>query len=116
MSNNASEGRACDIAVIGGGAAGIMAAIRAAELGKSVILIERNEALGKKILITGKGRCNLTNIAPVETYIEKFGRQGQFLRSAFSSFFSQDLIEFFHTAGLEVKTERQGRVFPVPDI
>jgi predicted flavoprotein YhiN len=98
-----------DVAVVGGGAAGAMAAIRAGQLGKSVVLLERNDALGKKILITGKGRCNVTNSAPIETFIEKFGRSGKFLRSALYSFFNEDVIEFFRSNGLEMKTERQGR-------
>lgn len=105
----------CDIAVIGGGAAGMMAAIRAAELGKDVTLIERNDSVGKKMLITGKGRCNVTNSAPVEAFIAKFGRQGQFFRTAFFKFFNEDLTEFFKARGLELKTERQGRVFPATD-
>lgn len=104
-----------DIAVIGGGAAGSLAAIRSGELNKRVILIERNDSIGKKILITGKGRCNITNIAPIETFIDKFGGSGKFLRTAFFRFFSVDLIEFFKSHDLDMKTERQGRVFPVTD-
>lgn len=104
-----------DIAVLGAGAAGTMAAIRAAELGKKVVLVERNVSIGKKILITGKGRCNITNSAPIEVFIKKFGPRGQFLRTAFYRFFSTDLIEFFRSRGLEMKTERQGRVFPITD-
>ena len=72
-----------DIAVVGGGPAGVMAAIRAAELGKDVILIERNNAIGKKILLTGKGRCNVTNAAPIDEFIEKFQKAGLFLRPPF---------------------------------
>lgn len=104
-----------DIAVLGGGAAGSMAAICAGALKKRIALIERNDSIGKKILITGKGRCNITNIAPIETFIEKFGRNGKFLRTAFFNFFNTDLVEFFRLNGLEMKTERQGRVFPVTD-
>ncbi len=104
-----------DIAIVGGGAAGIMAAIRAAELGKDVALLERNETLGRKILITGKGRCNITNSAPLDVFIKKFGKQGPFLRTAFYKFFNEDLIAFFGARGLELKTERQGRVFPATD-
>lgn len=104
-----------DIAVVGGGAAGAMAAIRAAQLGKRVVLIERNDSIGKKVLMTGRGRCNLTNTASVEDFIKSFGRRGEFLRSAFFAFFNEDLIEFFRSAGLETKIERQGRVFPVTD-
>ncbi len=104
-----------EIAVVGGGPAGIMAAIRAAELGKDVVLIERNRSLGRKILITGKGRCNLTNSCDMDSFMGKFGRNGQFLRSAFYAFFNEDLMEFFRKNGLGVKVERQGRVFPSDD-
>lgn len=104
-----------DIAVIGGGPAGIMAAIRAGQLKKNVVLIERNDSLGKKILLSGKGRCNVTNIAPIEKFVEKFGETGQFLKPALYGFFNQDLIDFFESRGLRLKTERQGRVFPVTD-
>ncbi len=107
--------RVYDIAVVGAGPAGIMAAIRAAELEKNVVLVERNSFLAKKILITGRGRCNLTNIAPLDTFIGKFGKQGAFLRSAFFAFFNQDLIDFFESKNLKLKIERQGRVFPVSD-
>ncbi|MCK4909802.1 MAG: NAD(P)/FAD-dependent oxidoreductase [Planctomycetes bacterium] len=104
-----------DLAVVGAGPAGIMAAIRAGQLKKNVVLIERNNSIGKKILISGRGRCNLTNIASLDVFIEKFGRQGNFLRSAFFTFFNHDLIDFFKDRGLELKSERQGRVFPVTD-
>jgi len=104
-----------DIAVVGGGAAGMMAAVRAGALAKKVVLIERNEALGRKVLVTGKGRCNITNTAPIETFMEKFGKQGKFLRTAFSRFSNEDLMDFFAALGLELKTERQGRVFPKSD-
>ena len=104
-----------DIAVIGGGPAGIMAAICANTLKKNVALIEKNNSIGKKILLTGKKRCNLTNIATLNAFIEVFGPQGKFLRSAFTEFFNSDLINFFKTRGLPLKTERQGRVFPVTD-
>ena len=107
--------RSFDIAVIGGGAAGSMAAIRAAEFGKGVALVERNESIGRKLLLTGKGRCNLTNNAEIDAFIGKFGKQGQFLRSAFFIFSNEDLIAFFRSAGLETKVERQARVFPSDD-
>jgi len=103
-----------DIAVIGAGAAGSMAAIRAGR-DKKVILLEKNEIIGKKILMTGKGRCNLTNSGKLDTFIEKFGRPGQFLRSAFYAFSNEDLMDFFRSNGLELKSERQGRVFPATD-
>lgn len=104
-----------DIAVIGAGAAGSMAAIRAGQLKKRVVLIERNDAIGKKILLTGKGRCNITNTAPMATFIGKFGKRGEFYRTAFHIFSNEHLIEFLEAGGLKVKTERQGRVFPVSD-
>ena len=104
-----------DIVVVGAGPAGTMAAIRAGQLSRNVLLIEKNSAIGRKILLTGKGRCNLTNMASLDTFIKKFGRQGQFLRQAFSSFFNQELIDFFKAKGLDSKVERQNRVFPVTD-
>jgi len=104
-----------DIAVIGAGAAGSMTAILAGKSNKKVVLIEKNKLLGKKILITGKGRCNLTNTASLDTFIEVFGKSGSFLRSAFFKFFNQDLIDFFESNGLKLKVERQGRVFPDTD-
>lgn len=104
-----------DIAVIGAGAAGSMAAIRAGQLDKRVALLERNEAIGKKMLMTGKGRCNITNSGKLDTFIEKFGRPGQFLRNAFYAFSNEDVMDFFRSNGLELKSERQGRVFPVTD-
>ncbi len=102
-----------DIAVIGAGAAGSMAAIRAGQSGKRVVLLEKNEMIGKKILMTGRGRCNLTNSGKLDTFIEKFGRPGQFLRNAFYAFSNEDLMDFFKLKGLELKSERQGRVFPL---
>ena len=104
-----------DIAVVGAGPAGIMAAIRAGQLGRKVALIERNAGLGAKLMITGKGRCNITNSADLDAFIKKFGKKGEFLRTAFFDFSNQDLIEFFKARGLELKTERQGRVFPETD-
>lgn len=104
-----------DIAVAGAGPAGVMAAIRAARHNKTVALLERNSTIGKKILLSGRGRCNVTNIASLGDFIAKFGRQGEFLRTAFSKFFNQELIDFFKAKGLALKTERQGRVFPVTD-
>ncbi|MCX5665919.1 MAG: NAD(P)/FAD-dependent oxidoreductase [Candidatus Omnitrophica bacterium] len=105
-----------DIAVIGAGAAGSMAAIRAGQSGKKVTLLERNEILGRKILMTGRGRCNITNSGKLDTFIEKFGkRPGQFLRNAFYKFSNEDVMDFFRSKGLELKSERQGRVFPLSD-
>ncbi|MDP3791675.1 MAG: NAD(P)/FAD-dependent oxidoreductase [Candidatus Omnitrophota bacterium] len=104
-----------DIAVIGAGPAGMIAAIRAGQLNKRVVLLEKNDSVGRKILITGKGRCNLTNSGKQDIFIEKFGKTGQFLRTALSRFSNEDLMEFFKSRHLELKIERQGRVFPVTD-
>lgn len=104
-----------DIAVVGAGPAGIMAAIQAAGSGRRVVLLEKNETIGKKLLITGKGRCNITNSCDPEGFVKKFGDSGKSLRNAFYAFSSDDLVDFFGKAGVELKTERQGRVFPVTD-
>ncbi|MBE9468600.1 MAG: NAD(P)/FAD-dependent oxidoreductase [Bacteroidetes bacterium] len=101
-----------DIIVIGGGPAGLMAAGRAAELGAETILIEKNNRIGRKLSITGKGRCNITNSLELADFLKHFNNQGRFLRNSFSSFFSNDLIEFFNNLGLETVVERGGRVFP----
>ena len=104
-----------DVAVIGAGPAGMMAAIRASQLGRDVVLIERNKSIGKKLLLTGKTRCNITNSCSVDGFIEKFKKKGKFLTTAFFNFSNQDLTDFFQDQGLDLKTERQGRVFPVTD-
>ena len=104
-----------DIAVIGAGPSGIMAAIKASESGSKVAIIEKNDSIGKKLLMTGKGRCNITNSCDPEGFVKKFGECGQFLRNAFYAFSSDDLVDFFGKAGVEMKTERQGRIFPVTD-
>ncbi len=103
------------IAVVGAGPAGMMAAIRAGQLGQAVLLIEKNSRPGKKLLLCGKGRCNLTNACGLEDFIERFSGNGQFLRDAFKKFFNQELIGFFEDNGLKLKVERQLRVFPVTD-
>ena len=95
----------CDVAVIGGGPAGMMAAIRAGGLKKEAWLLERGDSLGRKLLLSGKERCNVTNMAPLDDFMAKFGRQGDFLRTAFSRFFNQDLIDFFKVKGLELEIE-----------
>ncbi len=108
------------VVVIGGGAAGLMAAGQAAEKGAEVILLEKMKRPGRKICISGKGRCNLTNSASVPDFIEHFGGNGRFLRQAFSRFFAPELVEFFQEKGLGVSLERGGRYFPTsgkaPDI
>lgn len=103
------------VVVVGGGAAGMMAATAAAESGHTVSLYEKNEKLGKKLYITGKGRCNLTNNCDVETLLNAVCTNRRFLYSAFYGFSSQDTIAFFEQAGLRTKTERGNRVFPLSD-
>jgi hypothetical protein len=104
-----------DIAVIGAGPAGCMAAIRGAQLGNKVILLERNKEIGHKLLLTGNGRCNLTNTASLKVFLEKFGKKGAFYRDAFTEFSNQDLMDFFKTNGLKLKVEEEGRVFPITE-
>ena len=104
-----------EIVVIGGGAAGLMAAIAAAERGSQVRLIEPNERLGKKINITGKGRCNVTNDTDLEGLLAHIPRNGRFLYSALSRFGSRDTMAFFERCGVPLKVERGDRVFPVSD-
>lgn len=103
------------IIVIGGGAAGAMAAIAAAEQGAKVLLLEKNEKLGKKIYITGKGRCNLTNACDMEDLIKKIVTNPRFMYSALYSFTNEDAIRFFEESGVPVKIERGDRAFPVSD-
>ena len=104
-----------DLIVVGGGAAGMMAAISAAEQGAQVTLLEPNERLGKKLNITGKGRCNVTNNTDIEGLLANIPRNGKFLYSAFNHFNSADAIGFFEKLGVPLKTERGNRVFPVTD-
>lgn len=102
--------------MIGGGPAGMMAAGRAAELGRSVLLLEKNPAPGKKLLITGGGRCNVTNNKPeIRAMVSKYKGNDQFLFSAFSQFGVKEALEFFNKRGMETKEENEGRVFPVSD-
>ena len=103
------------IAVIGGGAAGMAAAIAAAKAGGKVTLYEKNEKLGKKIYITGKGRCNVTNDCDMEQLFESVVTNSRFLYSAFYGFTNQDMMYLLEQAGCKLKTERGGRVFPVSD-
>ena len=103
------------IIVVGGGAAGIMAAIRAAEGGASVILFEKMPQVGRKLGITGKGRCNLTNAADNAEIIKNIPGNGKFLFSALNNFSSADTVNFFENLGVATKIERGGRIFPVSD-
>lgn len=104
-----------DIIVVGGGAAGMMAAVSAAEYGHHVILIEKNEKLGKKIYITGKGRCNFTNACDINDFFSSVIRNPKFLYSSLYGFSNTDVMEFFEMHGMPVKVERGGRAFPVSD-
>ncbi|MBQ2695975.1 MAG: NAD(P)/FAD-dependent oxidoreductase [Clostridia bacterium] len=104
-----------DVLVIGGGAAGLMAAGTAAAYGAKVCLIEKNDKLGKKLFITGKGRCNVTNAAPISEFMSQIPGDGRFLYSAFSTFNNEDMRALLQQKGVETKVERGGRVFPVSD-
>lgn len=103
------------IVIIGGGAAGLMAAGIAGENGNEVILLEKNSRPARKVMITGKGRCNVTNNTSVEGLIKAVNKNGKFLYSAFSDFSADDTINFFESRGVELKTERGNRVFPCSD-
>ena len=92
-----------------------MAAIKAAQRGAQVTLVEKNPIPGKKLLLSGKGRCNLTNTAELGGFIEQIPDSGKFLYNVFSQFFSDDLIGFLNKFGLKTKVENNGRVFPVTD-
>jgi len=104
-----------NIVVVGGGPSGMMAAIRASQLSSTVTLIEKNSSLGKKLLLSGKGRCNLTNDCDLNSFLQRFSKGGEFLRDAFKKLFNQDLVSFFEKRGVKLKVERQQRVFPITD-
>jgi len=103
------------VAVVGGGAAGLIASYQAALNGGKVYLFERNPNLGRKILISGKGRCNLTNIKDLNDFIAHYPTNGKFLYSSLVAFSNKDLISFFENLGVKTKVERGGRVFPKSD-
>ena len=103
------------VVVIGAGASGMMAAGRAAEMGVDVLLLEKTERPGKKLLISGKRRCNLTNAKELDDFIAMYGANGRFLYSAFHSYFRDDLITLLKRYGVETKAERGGRIFPASD-
>ena len=105
----------CDLVVVGGGASGMMCAIRAAERGKSVIVLDANRQLGRKLRITGKGRCNLTNNCDIKTFMQNIPGDGRFLYSALNRFSPSDAMDYFTALGVPLKTERGSRVFPVSD-
>lgn len=105
-----------DIAVVGGGPAGLIAAGQAAQKGARVVLLEKNAELGKKLLLTGNGRCNLTNaVFDVKELVKEYGKGGPFLYSSLSRFGPEETMAFFEERGVELKTERGNRVFPVSD-
>ena len=104
-----------DVIVIGGGPAGMFAAITAAEQGSCVLLLEANDRLGKKLLITGKGRCNVTNNCTPQEVLQNIPRNGRFLYSALENCPPTFVMDFFERNGCALKTERGNRVFPVSD-
>jgi len=107
--------KTCDALIVGGGAAGMMAALTAARRGLSVLLIEKNAELGRKLLLTGKGRCNLTDDSSPREVMSSVPRNGKFLYSSLTRFPPQAVMDFFESIGVPVKVERGGRVFPVSD-
>lgn len=104
-----------DVIIIGGGAAGCFAAVQCARYGKSVLLFEKNEKLGRKLRITGKGRCNVTNNSTAEEHMKNIPVNPRFLYSSFSNLDAQDTMDFFEQLGVPLKTERGNRVFPISD-
>ena len=101
--------------VIGGGPSGMMAAISAASKGDNVVILEKENSLGRKLLITGKGRCNITSSLPMSEFIKNIQGNGKFLYSCFEEFTNQDIIDFLKKNNLNVKNERGNRIFPVTD-
>lgn len=104
-----------DVMIIGAGAAGCMAAVFAARYGKSVTIFERNANIGRKLRITGKGRCNVTNNSPMEEHMKNIPVNSRFMYSSFAMFGAEDTMAFFEELGVPLKTERGNRVFPVSD-
>ena len=104
-----------DVVVIGGGPAGMLAAISASNQGDNITILEKMNALGKKLCITGKSRCNITSSLPIDEFIKNIPGNGKFLYSAFQNFTNQDIINLLKEEGLETKVERGNRVFPVTD-
>src|SRR3954452_19059756 len=104
-----------DVIVIGGGPSGLMAAIAAGEKGAKVLLVDKGEKLGRKLAISGGGRCNVTNRLSIDEIIKHIPGNGRFLYSAFSEFNNEDIIAFFEKLGVALKEEDHGRMFPVND-
>ena len=104
-----------NIVVIGGGPAGMMAAITASSKGDKVILLEKMSSLGRKLLITGKGRCNITSSIDIKEFISNITGNGKFLFSAFNNYTNNDIIDFLNEKGVKVKEERGNRIFPASD-
>ena len=103
------------VIVVGGGPAGMMAAITASKNGNEVILLEKNNMLGKKLLITGKGRCNITSSLDIDEFIKNIPGNGKFLYSCFQNYTNKDIIKMLEENGLKVKEERGNRIFPITD-
>ena len=101
-----------DVVIVGGGAAGLMAAVTAAERGRQVLLLEKMDQAGRKLRITGKGRCNLTNTSPLRDTLPHIGPDPRFLRNAYGRFFNRELMDFFEQRGVALTVERGNRVFP----
>ena len=104
-----------NVIVVGGGPAGMIAAITASKKGDNVILLEKMRSVGRKLSITGKGRCNITNATDIDNFIKNVPGNGKFLFSAFNQFNNIDAINFFNSIGVETKVERGDRVFPTSD-
>jgi predicted Rossmann fold flavoprotein len=116
LSENSHGARIWDVIVIGGGPAGLMSASIAGKFGAKVLLIEKNDVMGKKLLLTGGGRCNITNADPDQrNFVSKFGKKGNFLFTPLSVFGTDDTIRFFESLGLKTKVEAGYRVFPETD-
>lgn len=103
------------VIVVGGGPSGMLAAISAAQNGNNVIILERNKFLGKKILVTGKGRCNVTSSIDIEDFIKNIPGNGKFLYSCFQNFTNKDIVNLLENNGVKLKEERGNRYFPVSD-
>ncbi|MCK4922930.1 MAG: aminoacetone oxidase family FAD-binding enzyme, partial [Bacteroidales bacterium] len=101
-----------ELIIVGAGAAGLIAAGHAAELGLKVLVLEKMERPGRKLLITGKGRCNISNDSSMDEYFKNIFPNGKFLRTAFHNFFSSDIVELLNSHGLKTQTERGNRIFP----